>query len=70
MDVGVKHCTIFIIVADDSIKQSRLLSTSACILLTRVTQCKFNQFEFIGDIVWFFFFGFFFSSCSSTFKVI
>lgn len=44
MDIGVKHCTIFIIVAG----KSPLLFMSACILLT-VVQFKLNQSEFIGD---------------------
>lgn len=45
-DVGVKHCTKYIIVADES----PLFSTSACILLTSVAQSNLNQFKFISDI--------------------
>ena len=46
MGVGVKHCTIFIIVADESARSHPRLSESACVLSTSDAQFKLNSFFF------------------------
>lgn len=53
LDVAVKHCTIFIIVADDPL--SPVFSTSACFPWTGAAQLKLNPSKSVGDIAPLFF---------------